>query len=194
MEHAPPDLIVVGVTAILGFVVLPLWIFMGLADYFCHRATDIEHTSGTRESTMHLAQFALVGVPLLAGLLLWVDAGVLILAAVFAILHHIVAFVDVRYANKTRDVYPIEQMIHSFLEILPLTAFILLACLNFDQLEALTGVGGAVTDFGFHLRSPALPVWYVATVLISALIVGLVPYLEELFRCLRAQRCSSLQQ
>jgi hypothetical protein len=194
MEHAPPDLIVVGVTTVLGFVVLPMWIFMRLADYFCHRASDIEHTSGTLESTMHLAQFGLVGVPLLAGLLLRVDTGVLILAAVFAILHHIVAFVDVRYANKTRVVYPIEQMIHSFLEILPLTALILLGCLNFDQLEALTGVGIAAADFGLHLRKPALPIWYVATVLSAAFGIGLGPFLEEFIRCLAAQPRTSLQQ
>jgi hypothetical protein len=105
-----------------------------------------------------------------------------------------VAFVDVRYANKTRDVYPIEQMIHSFLEILPLTALILLGCLNFDQLEPLMGFGGAAADFGLHLRSSALPIWYVATVLTSALIMGVGPYLEELLRCLMAQRRGPLQQ
>ena len=164
---------------------------MGLADYFCHRATDIEHTSGTPESIMHLVQFGLVGAPLIAGMFLTVDAGLLLFMAILAALHHGVAFVDVSYANKTRKVYPIEQMIHSFLELIPITAFILLACLEFDQLKALMGFGSAAADFSVRVRLPSLPAWYVATVLLAALIGGVGPYVEELLRCLRAQRAIS---
>jgi hypothetical protein len=36
---------------LLGFVV-PTWIGAGLADWACHRATDIEHTAGRRESVI----------------------------------------------------------------------------------------------------------------------------------------------
>jgi hypothetical protein len=187
MEHAAPHLVSFGVMAILGFVVVPIWMLAGLADYFCHRGSDIEHTSGAPESIMHLTQFGLVGLPLAAGLFFKVDAGVLMLMALFVVLHHTIAYVDVRYANQTRVVRPIEQIVHSFLELLPVTAFLLMVCLEFDQLEGILGFGGAEADFAFHLRTPPLPVWYVLPVLLGALIMGLAPYLEELYRCLRVQ-------
>jgi hypothetical protein len=52
-----------GAAVLLMFVVLPVWLLAGLADYLCHRATNIETTSGVRESMLHLVQFGLVGIP-----------------------------------------------------------------------------------------------------------------------------------
>ncbi|MBV9045849.1 MAG: diguanylate cyclase, partial [Alphaproteobacteria bacterium] len=31
---------------VLVYVVLPLWVLAGFADYLCHRATHIEHANG----------------------------------------------------------------------------------------------------------------------------------------------------
>src|ERR1700733_11931890 len=136
LEHSSPELVISGLTILLGFVVVPVWLFMGLADYFCHRASDIEHTTGTRESVMHLVQYTFAGLPLMAALFLRINAGVLMLMAVFVILHHAVAYMDVRYANQLRRVTPVEQMVHSFLEIIPLTALLLTSALDFAQIAA----------------------------------------------------------
>ena len=187
MEHSPPDLVVLGALFLLGFVVIPIWMAMGLADYFCHRTSDISRTSGTRESLMHLAQFALMGTPLTLALFFEIDAGLLLLMIVFIVLHHAVAFIDVRYANATRQVTPLEQMVHSFLEIMPIAAFLLVSALAFAQFEALFGQGDGLADFAFRLRHPALPLWYIAAVLTGAFLFNLVPYLEELLRCIRDQ-------
>lgn len=187
MEHDTPELAVFGATALLGFGVIPLWMAMGVADYFCHRASDIAHTSGARESAMHLVQFALIGLPLTLALFLDIDAGLLVLMAVFVALHHAVAFVDVRYANATRPVRPVEQMVHSFLEIMPITAFLLVGVIAFGQLEALFGLGDERALFALQLRRPPLPAWYVTAVLSAAFLINLVPYVEELLRCLRAK-------
>jgi len=187
VEHSPPNLIVLGAVYLLGFVVIPVWMAMGVADYFCHRASNISHSSGTRESLMHLGQFALVGIPLTLALFFEIDAGLLLLMIVFIIFHHAVAFVDVRYANATRQVAPVEQMVHSFLEIMPITAFLLASAISFAQFEALFGFGGASVDFAFHLRRPTLPIWYIAGVLTTAFLFNLVPYVEELLRCIRDQ-------
>src|SRR4051812_46782566 len=65
---------------LLGFVVLPVWIAAGFADYLCHRATQISRTSGVAESILHLAQFALVGIPLTLALFLKATAGLFLLA------------------------------------------------------------------------------------------------------------------
>ena len=49
--------------AILMYVVLPLWLAAGFADYICHRASHIERTSGWKESVLHLVQFGEMAVP-----------------------------------------------------------------------------------------------------------------------------------
>jgi hypothetical protein len=61
---------------LLGFVV-PTWIGAGVADRACHRATDIEHTAGRRESVIHAAMMTQAGIPALLGLLFEINAGVL---------------------------------------------------------------------------------------------------------------------
>jgi hypothetical protein len=66
---------------LLMYVVLPVWISAGLADYLCHRVTHIEKTSGTTESLLHLVQFALVGFPITVALFFDVNAGYFLLAA-----------------------------------------------------------------------------------------------------------------
>jgi hypothetical protein len=177
------DIIAYGVLVLLGFVVVPVWLLAGFADYLCHRASDIEHTSGVPESLMHLAQFTLVGVPLLMVLALDVDAGVLLVLLLFAVAHHGVAYADLRYATGKRVIAPIEQMVHSFLELLPLTAWLLLAALHFDRLVAL-GQGTADLSIRFNPQ----PAAYIVSVLLGAGVLGFVPYLEELWRCSHASR------
>ena len=77
--------------SLLVFVVLPLWIAAGLADYFCHRATRIELTSGASESVLRLVQFVLVGIPVTAAQFLNINAGYFAFALGFLVLHHAVA-------------------------------------------------------------------------------------------------------
>lgn len=187
MSQDAPDLAVLGATTLLGFVVIPIWLAMGVADYACHRTSDIARTSGAQESLLHLLQFALVGIPLTMALFADIDAGLLVVMAIFVVLHHAVAFIDVRYANATRKVRPVEQMVHSFLEILPITALLLAGVTAFGQLEALFGLGREHPDFALHLRRLPLPAWYVIGVLSAALFFNFVPYLEELLRCLRGR-------
>jgi hypothetical protein len=179
---------VIGAKALLGFVIIPVWLAMGPADYICHRATWIESTTGTPESVMHLVQFALAGIPLTAALFLTVNAGMLLIMLLFIVLHHAVAFIDVRYATMKRRVPPIEQMVHSFLEVLPILAFVLVSALEFGQVQALFGVGQEHAEFALRLRERPLSAAYVIGVLSTAVIVGLLPYLEELIRCLRSTR------
>src|ERR1700749_507322 len=168
LEHSTFSAILSGLDIFLGFVIVPLWLAAGVADWFCHRITSIERTSGTTESVLHLIQFGLAGVPLIAALFLEVNATLLLILAAFVILHHAVAYIDVRYANDTREVRPIEQMVHSFLELLPITAWLLIAVLNFEQVLGIFGEGDAT--FGLHARLPTLPPWYLVTVLVAAFV------------------------
>ncbi|MET3840497.1 hypothetical protein [Bradyrhizobium sp. OAE829] len=54
--------------AMLMYFVLPLWLA-------AHRATQIEKTSGWKESVLHIAQFAEMAVPVLAALFLEITSG-----------------------------------------------------------------------------------------------------------------------
>jgi hypothetical protein len=169
---------------LLGCLVLPLWIAAGFADYLCHRAARISENSGAPESTLHLVQYCLVGLPVTLALFFRANAGFFLLAALCLLLHHLTAYVDVRYADATRKVAPQEQMVHSFLEILPITAYLLLAAAEWPQFLSLFGLGMERALFLPQLR--ILSGFYTAVILAAALLFNFLPYLEELARCLRS--------
>jgi hypothetical protein len=168
---------------LLAFVVLPLWIAAGLADYLCHRAARISENAGTPESLLHLAQLALVGIPVTLGLFLKPNAGFFLLAAICILLHHLVAYIDVRYADGARKIPPREQMVHSFLEILPIAALLLVAVAEWPQALAAVGLGAEQAVFQPEPR--LISVTYAAAIIAAALLFNLMPYVEELVRCLR---------
>jgi hypothetical protein len=167
----------------LMYFILPLWLAAGFADYLCHRRADIEATSGPKESLLHLLQFAEVAVPILAALFLDINALVIALMIVCFGLHEATALWDVSYASRTRYVGPIEQHVHSFLEMLPLMALLLVSLLHWDQFLAVFGLGEGRWDV--RLKSPPLPSPYVVAVLVLVLLFEVLPYLEETWRGLR---------
>src|ERR1044071_7016406 len=122
--------------------VMPLWLGAGLADWYLHRRTRIEETSGSRESAIHPLLFAESGLPVLLGLFCEVNAGVLASASVAAAAHSATAWWDQAYAEERRRVPIAEQHVHSLLEVSPLTAALLLTALHWDQAAALAGSSG----------------------------------------------------
>jgi hypothetical protein len=175
---------------VLMYFILPLWLAAGFADYLCHRAADIEHTSGFKESLLHLLQFAEMAVPLLAVMFLEVNALVILLMIVSFLLHEITALWDVTYASRTRVITPIEQHVHSFLEMLPLMGLLMVVVLHWAQFISLFGLAPA--SFEFRLKQQPLPLGYVLGVLTSVLLLEVLPYAEELVRGLRARKEGSL--
>nr|WP_202966897.1 hypothetical protein [Pantoea sp. 3.5.1] len=59
---------------LLLYFVLPVWLIAGFADWICHRATDIENTTGLKETWIHILMFLEMGLPLLSALFLEVNA------------------------------------------------------------------------------------------------------------------------
>ena len=167
----------------LMYVVVPVWLLAGLADYACHRSTRIEETSGVFESLLHLFQFGQVGIPLLAALFLEVNAAVLLIMMLGLVFHQATAIWDVRYANDMRHVSPIEQHVHGVLEMAPAIATALLAILHWPQFVALFGSGEP--SFALRLKQPPLPAWYLWSVMSGVLLCGVLPYSEELLRTIR---------
>jgi hypothetical protein len=168
----------------LLYFVLPLWLAAGFADYLCHRASSIELTSGYKESLIHLLMFAEVAVPLLAAIFLEINA--LVIATMIA--HQLTALWDVTFANDKRRVTPIEQQVHSFLELMPLTGIMIVIIFNWPQFLGLFGLGPEAAHFRIALKPDPLPWTYVAAFLSAVLVFELLPYLEELVRGLRSQK------
>jgi hypothetical protein len=171
---------------VLMYFVLPVWLAAGFADYLCHRASNIATTSGAKESILHLLQFAEMAVAVLAALFLEINALVLLIMLVCFVLHEATALWDLRYASAMREVTPIEQHVHSFLEMMPLMGLVLIAILNWQQFIALFGLGDEPARFTVALRSGP-PSWVYITVMMGlVLLFEVLPYLEELVRGLRA--------
>lgn len=63
----------------LLYFIVPLWLAAGFADWLCHRKTKIEKTTGAKETLIHLLMLGEMGVPVLAGLFLEINAAVLAL-------------------------------------------------------------------------------------------------------------------
>jgi hypothetical protein len=165
------------------YVLFPVWILAGLADYLCHRRSDIEHTSGFKESVLHVLQAAEVGVPLLAALFLEINALVLCLMAVLVVAHTATAMWDVSYSTPRRYISPLEQHIHSYLEILPMVAVAIGAIVHWDAFRA-------PFTFELALKDNPVPPVSIALVLGTVAVLNGLPLLEEVLRTRRAQPIS----
>ena len=176
---------------LLLYFIMPVWFIAGFADYLCHRAADIAHTTGPRESLLHLLMFGEIAIPLLMCLFLEINALVFAVMIAAFIAHEATALWDVSYAIDKRYVSPVEQHVHSFLEMIPLMAGSFIAVLHWPQFIALFGFGSEAPRFAIEWKSEPLPVVYIFAVLGAALLLELLPYLEELWRGLRATKAGA---
>ena len=170
----------------LVFFILPLWMVAGLSDYVLHRRTRIEENAGTKESVLHVLQLSEVGIPVLVALLLDINALVILIMLVGLVLHEFTALWDVSYASKHRYVSALEQHVHSFLEVLPLMAVSFVTVMYWNQFIALFGFGPETARFELRPKSNPLPTLHLVALLMSVACFVVVPYAEELWRCIRA--------
>jgi hypothetical protein len=173
---------------LIGWFILPLWFAAGFADYLFHRRTQIERFAGVGESLIHHVMLAEVGLPLIVATFFHIDAAVVLLFVLCFVAHEITGNWDMRYAvNHGRYISATETQVHSVLEILPLTAALLVILPHFEQALALVGAGPEHADFSIALKEP--PAWRQMLITTGALILFVLgPYTEETIRCLRARR------
>jgi hypothetical protein len=172
----------------LLYGVLPLWFVPAVADWVMHRRSDIEHTSGVRESAVHALMMSEAGVPVVAGLTAKVNPLVLSLMGGAAVAHGATALWDVSLATSKREVRPVEQHIHSFLEVLPLTAAAFTTCLHWDQVrEAMRG-GGRADDWKLVPKERPLSTGYLTAIAAGVGLCVALPYAEEMIRCIRSRQ------
>jgi hypothetical protein len=164
---------------LLAYGALPLWLLAGAADWLCHRRTFIERTSGPRESLLHLLLYGEIAIPLVLALFFEINALLLTLMAVGVVAHMATSWVDTTVAQPCRYIGPTEQLIHSWLEMLPVFALAMVFMLNL----------GALSGPEWWLRPRAVPLpGALRTAILAALAVGVSFILEELIRGLVARR------
>lgn len=169
---------------ILG-AVMPIWLAAGMADWWCHRRARIEANAGTKESLIHLLMLAEASIPVIAGMTLEITSPMLLLMFGAVALHSATGLWDVTYAVKRRTVTPVEQHVHSYLEMVPVMATAFITVLHWPELRALLGRGNRAPDWSIRRKVRPLPGWAVATLLTGMAAFEVVPYLEELRRTRR---------
>lgn len=177
--------------SLLMYWVFPLWVAAGLLDWMCHRRTTIERTSGPKENLLHPLMTAEVGLAMLAVALLEINAAVLLIVLIVFAVHELTVYWGLHYATPSRRVFPFEQMMHSFLDILPLLSLALLAAAQWDQARALFGLGPATADFSLRARAEPSPPAFLAGGLLAALLLNAVRLLEETW-CRRKGKARAL--
>jgi hypothetical protein len=184
---SPSQLTEVTRSFLLGFV-LPLWLVAGISDWLCHRRARIECNAGSTESALHLLMLGEAAVPVIAGLLLEITSPILLLMFAAVVLHAATALWDVSYAVKRRNVTPIEQHVHSYLEMVPVMAVSFVSVLHWPEARALFGLSKRRPDWSIRRKRTPLPIGIVAALLACMLALEVGPYFEEFRRTRRAAR------
>lgn len=169
----------------LLFVFLPLWGIVGFFDWCCHRATQIESTSGLKESLMHSVMGIQVGIPILMCLLFQVNVLVLLVCLFAWVLHEAVAHWDVHYASPRRFISIWEMHAHSYLATLPFYMLAMIFIINWPVALDLVQFNWAGQMSLTRVDNPHGGEGYLAFYLTFMVILCGLPYLEENLRCLR---------
>lgn len=172
----------------LLFVLIPLWIVPGVLDWYWHKRTEIENTSGLSESLIHSLMMAEVGLPIQLALHFEINPLVLGIMTGALLAHSATAVWDVRLAVHHREVKTGEQHTHSFLEVLPFMGLAFAACLHGDAVRRLVTGNTKAGDWQLRLKKPRLPLTYLFG-MAGLIAVGVVlPYANEAWRCWKQLR------
>jgi hypothetical protein len=169
---------------ILVYVVLPLWLVCGFLDYLCHRKSGMTDRTGAGETAIHWMMLLEVAVPLSLAIFFRINALLLLTMLICLIAHQVTGYFDLKFAMATRKVTVFEHQVHSALEILPLTAILLVMTLHWPQALALVGLGTETANF--LLTPKQAPRWgELAPPAFAFVLLAIVPYVEELVRGIR---------
>ncbi len=164
-----------GVLAFAGYLV---WLGAGLGDFLTHRREDLPHTSGLAESSLHLLQLALIGTGVLLWLWLEPTRAVILLLGALVLGHAVVGYLDTRVAFPRRRIGPIEQHLHSVLDMAPWFAWIVIAIMAWHHAPAAQGL---------HARLAPLPMTVWMAALLPAALCCVLPGTLEFLAAWRAR-------
>ena len=160
----------------LAVVAYLAWLVVGLGDFLCHWRTDLPHTSGVAESATHLLQLAVLAIAVVLGLAFEVNLIVALLLLALVLVHAAVGYWDTRVAfRRRRTLLPIEQHVHSVLDMAPMIGFAWLV---------ISAWPAAADGWALQVRQPALPIAVWIAFLLPPAVLCVVPALLE-FRAAR---------
>lgn len=171
---------------VLLFGLLPLWVLTGAGDWWMHRRERIEHTAGVKESALHFLMMLELAPGIAAALLLDVTAATLLFMLACCVAHELTVWWDLRYAVSVRRIPVVEQWLHGFQTVLPWAGLAALAVIHRDQVLAVWGPQPA--DWGLRWKDDGLSALATAGAIVAGALFIVVPFSEELVRCLRAAR------
>lgn len=153
----------------------------------CHRATKIEQTSGLFESFLHAAMGIQIAIPIMLCLLFRIDQGILIICLMVWLLHELVAHTDVHFAAPKRHISIWEMHAHNYLATLPLYMLSIIFIVNWPvtlKLFTLNFEGA----FAFQrIEQPWGGDNYLVYYLTFMAIICVIPYMEEMLRCINVK-------
>jgi hypothetical protein len=179
---------------VILYGLLPLWGVAGFIDWICHRVTQVERTSGLKESLIHSLMGLQLGIPILLCLNFQINVLIILICALMWLMHELVAHYDVHYASPLRTISIWEVHVHNYMATVPLYLFMLILIINWDVTTK------AVTldwrgQFGFHrLSAPLGSASYLGAYLGFMAVFCVLPYIEENIRCLRYARSGRVLQ
>ena len=178
---------------ILLYVLLPLWGVAGLIDWFCHKATNIEETSGLHEALVHVLMGFQVGIPVFLALTFEVNVLVLILCFLALLMHEVVAHYDVHYASPRREISIWEVHAHNYLATLPFFILLLIIVRRWETFVDFITLNWA-GNMALEPRQEALGVngGYALTYFITMGIFITGPYFFEVLRCWQWERANGI--
>lgn len=156
---------------LLGYAAYLVWLLAGSVDFVLHRRTDLPHTSGLGESALHLLQLAVIGLALLLCLVFDMGRTIALLLVALVALHAVCGYLDTRWAFGRRLLLPVEQHVHSILDMAPIIGLI--------WLVVATWPAAVAQGWSPALRQPApdAPTW--GGILLPAIVLCGVPAVLE---------------
>lgn len=149
-----------------------LWLSAGAMDFVLHRASSIETTSGLRESTLHLVQIGILGLATVLWLCFQASPTLLAILLTLVCLHAITGCWDTKVAYPKRAIRPVEQHVHSILDLAPWIA----------AGAVYWSIPGNQAGTGLTFQPAPLATWVFA--IVPALLLTVLPALVEFRRCL----------
>lgn len=169
----------------LLLVVLPVWSAAGLLDWICHRLSKIDQTSGSPESLLHLVLLLVLAIPLVLTLHYEISLPIFLILVTGVVLHQAISLSDSFYANSRRHISVLEQHVHGFMDVLPISALLIVGALYIGDWSNW--------EFVFVKREPSIPGLY-HFVVGGALFMAFALNLEEFLRCSVKQRSQFAEQ
>ncbi len=152
------------------------------------RRTSIETTSGLGERLMHSIMMVESLPVILGALFLEINAGALAWMIGLSVAHELTVLCDLWFTTPRRAIPAGEQVTHTLLEAPPFVVAAAAVVAHWDQFLALVGHRRGRGRFTLRLQLPTIPMRQAMAIVAALGIMGGLPHIDELWRCLQARR------